>query len=60
VLEERSDEVRVLEVGGRRDKRSSRGGMDAVVGRKYVRRREEKITSSLRVELIKREILMRI
>jgi hypothetical protein len=28
--------------------------MDAVVGRrKYVRRREEKITSSLRVELIK-------
>jgi hypothetical protein len=35
--------------------------MDAVVGRKYVRRRrEEKITSSLRVELIKREILMRI
>ena len=28
---ERSDEVRVLEVGGRGDKRSSRGGMDAVV-----------------------------
>jgi len=27
--------------------------MDAVVGRKYVGRREEKITSSLRVELIK-------
>jgi hypothetical protein len=47
---ERSDEVRVLEEG---DNRSSRGGMDAVVGRKYVRRREEKITSSLRVELIK-------
>jgi len=40
----------VLEEG---DKRSSRGGMDdAVVGRKYVRR-EEKVTSSLRVELIK-------
>jgi hypothetical protein len=34
--------------------------MDALVGRKYVRRREEKITSSLRVELIKRKILMRI
>ena len=49
---ERSDEVRVLEVGQRGDKRSSRGGMDAVVGRKYVRR-EEKVTSSLRVELIK-------
>jgi hypothetical protein len=46
---ERSDEARVLEEG---DKRSSRGGMDAVVGRKYVRR-EEKVTSSLRVELIK-------
>jgi len=46
---ERSDEVRVLEEG---DKRSSRGGMDAVFGRKYVRR-EEKVTSSLRVELIK-------
>jgi len=51
---ERSDEVRVLEgrSGAEGDKRSSRGGMDAVVGRKYVRR-EEKVTSSLRVELIK-------
>jgi len=47
---ERSDEVRVL---GEGHKRSSRGGTDdAVVGRKYVRR-EEKVTSSLRVELIK-------
>lgn len=45
----RGDEVRVLEEG---DKRSSRGGLDAVVGRKY-ERREKKVTSSLRVELIK-------
>ena len=51
MLGERS-EVRVLEVG-QRGYRSSRGGMYALVGRKYVRRREEKITSSLRVELIK-------
>lgn len=45
------DEVRVLEEG---DKRSSRGGMDACSSweGKYVRR-EEKVTSSLRVELIK-------
>ncbi len=44
---ERSDEVRVLEgrSGAEGDKRSSRGGMDV--------RREEKVTSSLRVELIK-------
>ena len=50
---ERSDEVGAcVRSGAEGDKRSSRGGMHAVVGRKYVRR-EEKVTSSLRVELIK-------
>jgi hypothetical protein len=42
-----------------RDKRSSRGGMDAVVGGSMYSS-EEKVTSSLRVELIKEGILMRI
>ena len=54
---ERSDEVRVLEEG---DKRSSRGGgMDAVVGRKYVRGRK-KLHLACVSNLSRREILMRI